>query len=871
VLGRLRNISFINVVRVCFVIKMFVLSLIFITYSTEESNAGEPSADLKTYRSKVQPILKKLCYDCHGLKKAKADLRLDQLDPDLLRGKDPEMWREILDIINVEEMPPKKATQFETQERRTVIDWLTLELKKASKAINGGFGKQTSFRRLTKYEFVNTLVDLLDITLSVANVKDDLPDEISSPEGFKNNSKLLFLSPDHITSYKEIALKALKIAAPKQTDMPQKYWYSTDVRYPDQIKGPRFNSLNLEKQTTQPKLPSTDVKGVTMPLGTIEGRPSSFKFPIGRDLPDYGKIRIRIRASKGNASTRPARMLIAFENPIQKRKHDPIAEIDVTAPPNNPEIYEIEVDLSQIGLLIGRNVYRKLAREESSKLRLKSFEIITVSNITFPLSKQRNNVKSKKGKGKGKTVEKSGGEKEKSGNSSLMPSLIVDYVEVVGPIYDQWPPQSYKNIFISSENKGDESVYAKEIIANFMSKAYRRPVEAGEVDKMFSYYKEAREIQKDFHESVVEALSVVLACPDFLYLVEDKMAVSNGNSLLSSYELASRLSYFLWCGPPDEKLLELAKTGKLTDVSKLSSEVDRMLNDPKSQRFSEQFSYQWLGLNLLDILCVDKKVHGAFDAKLESSMAKEPVAFFNQVLKENLSVMNFIESDFVMVDERLAKHYGIDGVVGNDLHKVKISPQHHRGGILTQAAFLAACSNGVDSHPIKRGIWLLERVLDDPPPPPPAAVSFDEEDPSLIGLTLKQKMEVHRKKEACIDCHMKIDPWGIALESYSAIGGWRTRISRKDIKSVKIDSSVKLSDGNQIDGIDSLKKYLLTEKKEKFAKAIVNKVCTFALGRSLHFSDREEIDQIFSSFKKVEYKLSDLIKIVVLSKLFRSK
>ena len=312
--------------------------------------------------------------------------------------------------------------------------------------------------------------------------------------------------------------------------------------------------------------------------------------------------------------------------------------------------------------------------------------------------------------------------------------------------------------------------------------------------------------------------------------------------------------------------MDLAQDGKLSDPAVLDSEVNRMLTDARSHRFAKHFVRQWLHMQLLDYLQVDRKDYPQFDPTLKAAMQEEPIAFFYEVLQQNHSVLDFLHADYTMANERLAQHYGLKNIFGNDFRRVQLDPADQRGGLLTQAGLLAMNSDGKDSHPLKRGIWLLENLLDDPPPPPPPAVpEIDIADPAIAKLTLKQRMENHRNQAACRSCHMKIDPWGIALENFDAIGNWRTHVQGEPI-----DASGILFNQQRLEGVDGLKRFLLTNRQAQFTRAMVGKLTGYALGRPLRFADRAEIDQITANLRQQGDGLTTLIKLVIKSELFRT-
>jgi hypothetical protein len=457
-------------------------------------------------------------------------------------------------------------------------------------------------------------------------------------------------------------------------------------------------------------------------------------------------------------------------------------------------------------------------------------------------------------------------------NSSVSHGDIqIDYVEITAPAYDQWPPDSHTRIFIDSVNKADETVYAREILTRFISRAWRRRVTPSEVNQKLGLFTRIRPTCDHFQEAMIEVLATVLSSPKFLYLVRadqpDRSDKDTTVERLSDSELATRLSMFLWCSTPDDELHELAAKARLNNPDVLSEQVKRMLADARSRRFSKHFVRGWLGMQLLEFLNVDREAYPEFGPPLKEAMQEEPVAFFHEILQNNHSVLDFVHADYTMANERLAEHYGLSDVYGNHFRRVKLEPRHRRGGLLTQAGLLAMNSDGKDSHPLKRGIWMLESILNDPPPPPPPAVpEIDLADPEIAKLTLKQRIENHRNHAACMSCHAKIDPWGIAFENFDAVGNWRTRIQGKPV-----DASSLLFNRQELDGMNGLKRYLLENRQDQFARALVHKLTTYALGRPLTFGDRSRVDRITGDLRKQGDGLATLVSLIVTSDLFQSR
>ena len=554
---------------------------------------------------------------------------------------------------------------------------------------------------------------------------------------------------------------------------------------------------------------------------------------LGNRLPDEGTLRIRVRASRVSVESSLAPTLaleFGWQGDKDWRASSTISSRDlvIDAPPGSPRFYQWDIPLGDINT---RNPVRKTKKLGASRTTNPS-EYIRLHNTSF----------------------------------SKSADIQFDYVEVSAPVYEQWPPDSHRRIFIDSENREDESVYAREIVSRFMSRAWRRSVSEAEVDLKMEYFASIRPVCDDFRQAVIETLAAVLSSPRFLYLVQTDRSQEEAPRALDEFELATRLSMFLWCSTPDDELIDLAAKGRLSETGELARQTKRMLVDPRHERFSKHFVRQWLDMELLDYLNVDESTYPQFDSALQEAMKQEPVAFFENVLQNDRSVLDFIHADYALVNGRLAQHYGIEGVNGHDFQKVSLKPEDNRGGLLTQAGLLAMNSDGTDSNPLKRGIWLLESILNDPPPPPPEAVpEIDLADPEILKMTLKQRMEDHRNKPACFACHAKIDPWGIAFENFDAVGGWRTQIQGK-----AVDASSLLFNQQKLDGIEGLKRYLLANRQDQFVRAVVHKMASYALGRPLRFADHAEVDRVTAELRKSGDGLQTLILKLVESELFRS-
>lgn len=419
------------------------------------------------------------------------------------------------------------------------------------------------------------------------------------------------------------------------------------------------------------------------------------------------------------------------------------------------------------------------------------------------------------------------------------------------------------------------------IIRRFMTRAWRRPVTNDEVATKLELFRQVRPDKESFIQAIKTPLTAVLVSPHFLYLTEPSPEETvAGSRPLNSHELATRLSYFLWSTLPDDELTILADRNLLVDSETGSvirtAQVDRLLADQRSAEFVSSFAGQWLGLREVGANPPAADLYPRYDRHLEESIVEESKAFFAEILHNDLNVMNFVHSDFVVINERLARYYGIPGVKGDHFRKVRVPQDIRRGGILTQASVLTITSNGTRTSPVKRGTWILKNVLGtDPGLPVANAGEIAPKVPGIDKATVRQRLEIHRELPQCARCHDRIDPLGFALENFNAAGDWgeqegfgyKGRIGRDD---PVIDATSQLPDGTQIKGIQGLQAALL-QKEDLFLKCLSERLFTYALGRELTVSDQRTVQQAVEHLKANDATLRSLIQFVVNSELFLTK
>ena len=443
------------------------------------------------------------------------------------------------------------------------------------------------------------------------------------------------------------------------------------------------------------------------------------------------------------------------------------------------------------------------------------------------------------------------------------PPLLVKSVEFEAPYFPVWPPKSYTEIFFKSKNQNNEEVYANEVIEKFMERAFRRTLNDGELDRYVTFWNNIRSDFDFFEDGVKEVLIAILCSPKFIYLNQPMNL--NSEELDDEYYLASQLSYFLWNSPPDEKLIELASRGKL--YRNLSNQIDRMIKSPKIENLINGFSYEWLRLDRHKNMDVNVQEYEDYTRFVKEDMFNETYEFVKHILINDLSIMNFIDSDFAMLNQNLAEFYGLSGVEGNKFRPVKLNKNQNRGGLLSQGSFLTGHSDGTQPHAIKRAVWLKEKILGDhPPPPPPNVPELDPETPGFEKLTLKEQLFLHRNKVSCMECHKKIDPFGVIFENYDATGRYQLTMKGK-----LIDSKSILPDGNEVDGIQDMKDYILKFKTEDFTKSIVKNLFSYATGRDVGFADEKEIKYIVDKVIRDNYSFKTVIQEIIYSPSFYKK
>ena len=440
-----------------------------------------------------------------------------------------------------------------------------------------------------------------------------------------------------------------------------------------------------------------------------------------------------------------------------------------------------------------------------------------------------------------------------------MPRLLIRSVEFEGPYYKSWPPTTHRNIFIDSANRHDRPTYARQALRSFASRAFRRPVTPAEENAIFDVWKQAFADTGDFQQSVKDALLVVLTSPQFLFLTENSAGPEPEQ--LDPYELASKLSYFLWNTAPDGQLLELAAADALH--MSLDGEVTRMIADPRFGQFIAPFTSQWLRLDKFDVVKTDRKRYPELTRDTKTQLRQEPLHFLRYVIEQNLPLENLVRSDFILANDVVATYYGLHDRSETGFQFLPMAHKSpHLGGLLSQASILAGLSDGRESNPVKRGAWLARKIIAEPPDdPPPNVPQLSQEENH--ELTMREQLDQHRNQPGCANCHAGIDPWGLPFEQFDAAG----RLKRD----APLDTRSTLPDGTPIEDLNGLKNYLAGKRLDRVAFSYLKHLTSYALGRSLNYNELAFLENEALKLKSERYPAQDLLRLVIRSGLFLEK
>jgi mono/diheme cytochrome c family protein len=850
----------------------------------------------------ARPFLQKHCVECHDADTQKGGLDLTVLKFDLANSTNFNKWILVHDRVSSGEMPPKKKARPEAKELTTFTQSLSTLLVSAEEARVAKEGRATQ-RRLNRYEYENALRDLLHAPW--LQVRDSLPEDGESHR-FNKVGDALDVSHVQMARYLGAADYALRQAMATHVTRPEaktvRYYARDQHSYTGPMKFSVFNTaperatfpvlgFKAQPDVRRGDAPITvgatnkelrELEGVGVVASAyepIEPKFNQFKAPVaGRYKLRFNAYSVWVGPGQSNKwfipnlddiskGRRDEPITITAETPPRLLRH--LGDFDITP---EPSVHELDVHLLA-GEMIRPDAGR-LFRSRPGATRWQN-----------PLA-------------------------EKDGQ----PGVVFRWMEVEGPIYDQWPTAGHKLLFgdlpmvakkteaaVEQRRAGQTNRFgdrqfapptgveivskkpmrdAEALLREFLRHAYRRPTTEADVKRFLPVVQSALKKGNNFTDSMIASYTAVLCSPEFICLEEKP-------GPLSDYALASRLALFLWNSAPDDELRALAARGQLRRPDVLRAQTERLLNSPKSRQFTDAFLDYWLDLRRINATSPDAELYSDYylDDLIVESALEETQRFFAELLRSDLPARNLVASDFAMLNERLAAHYGLPPVQGVALKKTLLPKDSVRGGLMTQASVLKVTANGTTTSPVLRGAWIMERILGQKPPPPPPSVPAVE--PDIRGaVTIRQQLDQHRNVESCAACHTKIDPPGFALENFDVLGGWRERyraeggtpekgLAKSGQKfafhyALPVDASGEFPDGRKFRDVREFKQLLLDDEKV-IARNLAKQLAVYATGAPVRFSDRAAIEQILQRASSSHYGVRSLVHEIVQSELFRNK
>ena len=787
---------------------------------------GDASARVDMFNKEALPFFQEHCFRCHGEKKQKGDFRIDDLSHEV-GTKDTLLWAEVMERISSGEMPPEKEKKRPTVEQGAVIvEWLAARIKEGE-AARMAKRDRVSYNRLTREEYVNTIYDLIGVQYDASDPGGLLED----PEwnGFERLGSILTLSPTHVEKYITAAEIVLSEAYPEKPIA-----YIEGSRRMENIapNHPHYERLSQAGQIDKVRklLWASDLHH--------GGAPWSGETPYqGPGIYEMSYTMSGLKAA-GQAAPR----FQAYSPDLDRV----LFEQDVIAPEDKPVTVSFRAHFPSsrgngIHLLNNANYLNKTHR--SARHGRKPFVSFAEERMPWQM----------------KIISDDG--------EPLHSVLIMDSMSVRGPIISE-QVKHFRETYMASEE--GNMAQARAGLGAMAKRAFRRPLYKGELDGFVRIVEVEIAAGEKFKDAVKTAMTAVLSSKSFLFIAEgDEHAERH---TLNDWEIASRLSYLLWSTMPDEELFALAEKGKLRDRSELQRQVVRLLADSRSVRFTKSFTKQWLHLRKVGMFAPDKKIYPNYDQHLEDSMIGESQAYFKEVLDHGLTLREFIDSDWTMMNPRLAKFYGVPDIIKDQFQRVSLKPEQHRGGLLTHASVLSLTSDGTRHRPVHRGAWLSEAILGKTPPPPPANVEPIEPTPvDSPKATLRMKLDAHKRNPSCASCHRKIDPLGLAFDNYNAIGEWRTHEQVSGMgDDPLVDASGELPDGRTFNNAKEFKQ-LLMDDLDAFNEAFTEKLAIYGLRRTVTFEDRDELEAITKIGREKNYRVKDIVEAFVLSELFQKR
>ena len=799
----------------------------------------------------VAPFFKAHCVKCHGPEKQKGKVMLHNVDGGLAAGKSLERWELILEVLESGEMPPEEeAERPDPAKVGAVTNWIETGLRKAV-AQGGETSVAPQARRLTNFEYENTIRDLIGFRLKLT---DNLPKDPEKPYHFNNTAEFMLLGPEQVDRYLENARKVMASAI-------------VDPEKPEVHKARReWQGHGLDRGMGLDE------------IGVWGNRRHSASGGMGlKSFPSTGEFVIRVQASAilpPGVNGAPLRLIMGQTLTGSTQRVEPVGSAYLDNSPDEPRVLEFRGRIENYPLTRGRMIRGNQQPDSRVITPQVLYDDGTLND----------------------------------GNRNLtMPRIVINWMEFEAPVADVWPPAHHRRILFDSPlRESDPEAYVREVIRRFASRAFRRPASEAEVKRFEQIYRLVLPELKTMESAMRETLAMVLISPQFLY-----HTVADGEVTHRQYELASRLSYFLWGSMPDKELMELAGQGGLDDPKVMEQQTRRLLADARSQDFVRNFTMQWLSLAKMKTVPINQQLFPRFlyyvsagerrgteqpyRPTIRDYMLEETTGFVAELIRRNAGVANVVDSEFAWLNQPLAAHYGVAGVEGNHFRAVPLKSEHRLGGLLTQGSMLIGNGTGSAPHPIYRAVWLREAILGDDVADPPAdvpALSDSAGESAEKALTIKDLLAKHRQKESCRDCHARLDPWGIPFEHYNAIGKYQPLVPKegvrvsgfnlqthgdlagyadylKTINTERVDATARVPRGPEVNGMADLKAYLQKDRRDEIAENLLRRLLSYSFGRDLTPRDRFAVDAMLQESATHEHRLLDMIVTICQSPVFK--
>jgi mono/diheme cytochrome c family protein len=770
----------------------------------------------------ARELIARYCTTCHNARAKTGGLALDTLD--LTQVADhADVWESVVRKLRTGVMPPAGMPRPDRAAASSLASWLEAELDGAARAPRPG---RPLLRRLNRAEYANVIRDLLSVDVDVASL---LPAD-DSAFGFDNIGDLLTVSPALLERYLDAAdrVSALAVGDPATALGSETY----------HVRGDQSQSQHLDG----------------LPLGTVGGLAVRHTFPLDAEYEfKLTLFRTNLEAIRGLEHTHQIEIAVDGERIF-------LGEIGGDA------------ESGQTGTITERSD----ATDARLKARVpvKAGPRLVTAAFIRKMAENTNRLRP--------FLRSNSGTYDSTGRPHIETLTVTGPFNAMGPgdtpsrrrvftchpATEEEPPASVKASArrrSAQEIEAGETGCARRILSTLARRAYRRPLTEADLARLLDFYREGRS-KGTFDTGIQLALRRLLASPTFVFRIEDDPAgLAPGTPYaVSNIELASRLSFFLWSSMPDDTLLDVAATGRLRQPEVLEGQVRRMLADPRSDAFIENFAGQWLHIRNLRNIAPNSDEYPDFDNDLRDAFRRETELFFGSVMREDRTVVDLMQADYTFVDERLAKHYGIPNVYGSRFRRVTLADDARRG-LLGKGSILLATSHADRTAPVLRGKWIMENLLGSPPPPPPGAVPPLEPQPGARPKTMRERMEMHRASPACAGCHRTMDALGFTMENFNAVGAWRTREA-----GVPIDASGMITDGTPVNGVVELRNALLAQP-EVFVGTLTEKLLTYGLGRGLQHYDMPVVRAVVRDAAQRDYRFSSIIVGIVSSAPFQMR